>query len=114
VDGALHTLSPESAMEIQWQLGADIAMAFDHVVPGQSSFEAAGDGMERTLRWLDRCKERHAELSAQPASGSLQTMWPILQGGVHDELRLRSLEGTLARGPWTGRLVACRSVSPSP
>jgi len=110
VDGALHTLSPESAMEIQWQLGSGIAMACDHVVPGQSSFEAAGDGMERTLRWLDRCKERHAELTAQPATGSLQTMWPILQGGVHDELRLRSLEGTLARGPWTGIAVGGLSV----
>ncbi|HET6837829.1 MAG TPA: tRNA guanosine(34) transglycosylase Tgt, partial [Gemmatimonadales bacterium] len=99
IDGTLRTLTPESAMDIQWQLGADIAMAFDHVVPGQSSFDAAREGMERTLRWLDRCKERHEELARK---ASPQTLWPIIQGGIHDELRLRSLEGTLERGPWTG------------
>src|SRR5689334_18962895 len=110
VDGTYHTLSPERAMDIQWQLGADIAMAFDHVVPGQSSFEAAEDGMERTLRWLDRCKQRHQELTGPEGNPASQAMWPILQGGVHDELRLRSLEGTLARGPWTGVAVGGLSV----
>ena len=63
IDGTSRTLTPERAMEIQWQLGADIAMAFDHVVPGQSSPVAACEGMERTLRWLDRCKARHVELA---------------------------------------------------
>ena len=105
IDGTLRTLTPERAIEIQWQLGADVAMAFDHVVPGQSSFEAASEGMERTLRWLDRCKARHVEL----ADGR-QTLWPIIQGGIHDELRLRSLEGTLERGPWTGIAVGGLSV----
>jgi queuine tRNA-ribosyltransferase len=107
IDGTLRTLTPESAIEIQWQLGADIAMAFDHVVPGQASLAAACDGMERTLRWLDRCKAKHEEL-AGPAYP--QTLWPIIQGGVHDELRLRSLEGTLERGPWTGVAIGGLSV----
>jgi queuine tRNA-ribosyltransferase len=105
VDGTYRTLTPERAMEIQWALGADIAMAFDHVVPGQASRELAGEGMERTLRWLDRCVRRHREL----ADGR-QTLWPIVQGGTHDDLRLRSLEGTLARGPWTGIAVGGLSV----
>ena len=61
IDGTSRMLTPERAMEIQWKLGADVAMAFDHVVPGQSSPEAACEGMERTLRWLDRCKARHAD-----------------------------------------------------
>ena len=52
VDGTLRTLTPERAMEIQWTLGADIAMAFDHVVPGQAPHDLAREGMERTLRWL--------------------------------------------------------------
>src|SRR3954462_11294706 len=104
IDGTMRTLTPERAMEIQWQLGADVAMAFDHVVPGQSSLQAACDGMERTLRWLDRCKGRHEELAGTdplqrtpsplphfPASP--QTLWPIIQGGIHDELRMRSLQG---------------------
>ena len=48
VDGTLRTLTPERAMEIQWALGADIAMAFDHVVPGQAPHELAlrGDGAD--------------------------------------------------------------------
>jgi queuine tRNA-ribosyltransferase len=62
VDGTYRTLTPERAMEIQWALGADVAMAFDHVVPGQAPHDLALEGMERTLRWLDRCKARHAEL----------------------------------------------------
>jgi queuine tRNA-ribosyltransferase len=135
IDGTLRTLTPERAIEIQWQLGADVAMAFDHVVPGQSSFEAASEGMERTLRWLDRCKARHTELAGQRGSGTAgqqqhtvappdvestappprcpaapQTLWPIIQGGIHDELRLRSLEGTLERGPWTGLAIGGLSV----
>ncbi|MEA2723132.1 MAG: queuine tRNA-ribosyltransferase [Gemmatimonadales bacterium] len=112
IDGTSRTLTPERAMEIQWQLGADIAMAFDHVVPGQSSPAAACEGMERTLRWLDRCKTRHEELVGQRDGGTAppQALWPIIQGGIHDELRLRSLEGTLERGPWTGIAIGGLSV----
>jgi queuine tRNA-ribosyltransferase len=133
IDGTLHLLTPERAVEIQWQLGADIAMAFDHVVPGQASYEAARDGMERTLRWLGRCKAKHEELAGNLVSGEAgrspdratpmeatypltrlptypQTLWPIIQGGIHDELRLRSVEGTLARGPWTGVAIGGLSV----
>src|ERR1700694_4582360 len=72
IDGTLRTLTPERAVEIQLQLGADVAMAFDHVVPGQSSLQAACDGMERTLRWLDRCKARHAELAGQQGGGAAE------------------------------------------
>jgi queuine tRNA-ribosyltransferase len=129
VDGTYRTLTPERAMEIQWALGADIAMAFDHVVPGQASLEVACDGMERTLRWLDRCKARHGELevgrSDGPAIGSpaetstarppdrppaRQALWPIIQGGTHEALRRRSLDGTLTRGPWTGIAIGGLSV----
>jgi queuine tRNA-ribosyltransferase len=111
IDGTLRMLTPERAIDIQWQLGADVAMTFDHVVPGQSSFDAACEGMERTLRWLDRCKGRHAELVDEGTDPALQqTLWPIIQGGIHDELRLRSLEGTLERGPWTGIAIGGLSV----
>ena len=120
IDGTMRTLTPEKAVDIQWRLGADIAMAFDHVVPARSSPELACEGMERTLRWLDRCKARHEELAGRQGSGttsplprfpaSSQTLWPIVQGGVHDELRMRSLEGTLERGPWTGIAIGGLSV----
>jgi queuine tRNA-ribosyltransferase len=107
IDGTYRTLTPESVMEIEWALGADIAMAFDHVVPGQASLELAQEGMERTLRWLDRCRARHGELSN---GGGGQTLWPIVQGGTQDDLRLRSIEGTLERGPWTGIAIGGLSV----
>ncbi len=108
IDGSVRTLTPESSMEIQWALGADVAMAFDHVVPGQAEWALAEEGMERTLRWLDRCRARHADLAAHPPAR--QTLWPIVQGGTHADLRRRSLEGTLARGPWTGIAVGGLSV----
>jgi queuine tRNA-ribosyltransferase len=76
-------------------------------VPGQSSHEVALEGMERTLRWLDRCQARHAELAQDTER---QTLWPIVQGGTHDDLRIRSLEGILARGPWTGIAIGGLSV----
>lgn len=112
IDGTSRVLTPEGAMGIQARLGADVAMAFDHVVPGQSSPEAACEGMERTLRWLDRCKARHLELAGQQDSGTgeQQALWPIIQGGIHDQLRMRSLEGTLERGPWTGIAIGGLSV----
>jgi len=116
IDGSIRRLTPESSMEIQWALGADVAMAFDHVVPGQASWELAEEGMEQTLRWLERCRRRHAELSGAegPRGGGaaycVQTLWPIVQGGTHDELRRRSLEGTLARGDWTGIAIGGLSV----
>lgn len=134
IDGSVRTITPESSMEIQWALGADIAMAFDHVVPGQADWRLAEEGMERSLRWLERCRARHERLAAgnggsgtgngedsvpipqspfppSPSQGpTLQTLWPIIQGGTHADLRRRSLEGTLARGPWTGIAIGGLSV----
>ncbi len=111
VDGTHRTVTPESAMEIQWALGADVAMAFDHVVPGEAPRELAQEGMERTVRWLDRCRRRHTELTAE--DGRRQTLWPIVQGGGFDDLRRRSLEETLALGPWTGVAIGGLSVGES-
>src|SRR5213076_271700 len=121
VDGSRRTLTPERATEIQWVLGADIAMAFDHVVPGGADVATARDALERTLRWLERCRKRHAELAASHDATSLrhknspgedvqrsvvascnQTLWPILQGGAHLELRTEGLRRILELGDWTG------------
>ena len=110
LDGSVRTLTPERAVEIQAALGADVAMAFDHVVPGQAPYALALEGMERTLRWLQRCRDAHETLAG---SGVAQTLWPVLQGGTHDDLRLRSLEGTLERGPWTGVAIGGLSVGES-
>jgi len=129
VDGGRRTLTPERATEIQWILGADIAMAFDHVVPGGADEPTARDAMERTLRWLERCAKRHAELKAShdatmprstvEAGHSLQrgvmaswiqTLWPILQGGTHLELRAEGLRRILDLRDWTGLAIGGLSV----
>src|SRR6266516_337870 len=105
VDGGRRRLTPERATEIQWTLGADIAMAFDHVVPGGADEAIARDAMERTLRWLERCRKRHAELRT-----SYQTLWPILQGGTHLALREEGLRRILDMGDWTGLAIGGLSV----
>ncbi len=108
VDGALRRLTPERAIEIEWTLGADVAMAFDHLIPGQAPHDDARDAMERTLRWLERSRRRHDELAdAEPGR---QTLWPIVQGGTHADLRRASLEGILERGEWTGVAIGGLSV----
>jgi len=107
VDGARRFLTPERATEIQWSLGADVAMAFDHVVPGGADEPTARDALERTLKWLERCARRHAELKA---SHDTQTLWPILQGGTHLELRSAGLRRIADSGAWSGLAIGGLSV----
>jgi queuine tRNA-ribosyltransferase len=117
VDGSRRRLTPERATEIQWTLGADVAMAFDHVVPGGADAGVARDALERTLRWLDRGAKRHEELKASGdhvQRGVLtscdQTLWPILQGGTHLALREEGLRRICDMRPWTGLAVGGLSV----
>jgi len=108
VDGSRRRLTPERAMEIQWTLGADVAMAFDHVVPGGADRATAADALERTTRWLERCVARHQELTApEPAR---QAMWPIIQGAGHLDLRRRAAEEALGVGAWSGIAVGGLAV----
>ena len=108
VDGARRGLTPERAVEIQWALGADVAMAFDHVIPGPSGREAAADAAARTLRWLARARDRFAELSAGAADR--QTLVPIVQGATFDDLRREALAGVLGAGDWRAVAVGGLSV----
>ena len=126
VDGGRRTLTPERATEIQWILGADIAMAFDHVVPGGADAATARDALERTLKWLERCAGRHRELADGRTGGRAdgtavthrqsagpavrQTLWPILQGGTHLQLRTEGLRRILELGTWTGLAIGGLSV----
>ena len=126
VDGARRRLTPERAIEIQWTLGADVAMAFDHVIPGPADEAIAREAMERTLRWLQRCLRRHIELSDRrtvgPSVGQAdaanvsgrpsvrQSLWPIIQGGTHAGLRAESLRRTLDVGEWTGLAIGGLAV----
>ena len=129
VDGGRRKLTPEKAIDIQWTLGSDIAMAFDHVIPGGADEPTARDALERTLRWLERCKKRHAELvdgihdgttarrhdegegvrRADVPTGN-QTLWPIVQGGTLPALRTECLDRIMDLGPWTGIAIGGLSV----
>jgi queuine tRNA-ribosyltransferase len=108
VDGGRRRLTPERAMEIQWALGPDVAMALDHVPPGTAEPAVAADALQRTTRWLARARRRHAELAA--AAPERQTLWPILQGGIYPDLRARALDHVLGLGPWTGLAVGGLAV----
>jgi queuine tRNA-ribosyltransferase len=108
VDGARRHLTPERAVEIQWALGSDVAMAFDHVVPGGAGTSIARDAMDRTTRWLTRCAARHRELAAE--APERQTLWPILQGAAHLALRRAHARQILALGDWTGLAIGGLAV----
>src|SRR3954471_6109863 len=89
IDGSTHVFTPESVMEIERNLGADVIMQFDHVIPGQSELAAARDASERSIRWLERCVAARA---AQPDAGGLpQALFPIVQGGIHESLRREAI-----------------------
>jgi len=105
VDGGRRKLTPERAIEIQATLGSDIAMAFDHVIPGGADEATARDALDRTLRWLARCKKRQDELKTNE-----QTLWPIIQGGTLPALRTECLDRVMELGPWTGIAIGGLSV----
>jgi queuine tRNA-ribosyltransferase len=112
VDGGRRKLTPERAIEIQWTLGSDIAMAFDHVIAGGADEATARDALERTLRWLARAKRRHEELAGSQTvrPSDSQTLWPIIQGGTLPALRTECLDRVLELGPWTGIALGGLSV----
>ena len=112
VDGSRRKLTPEKAVEIQWTLESDIAMAFDHVIPGGADEPTARDALDRTLRWLKRCKQRHDELRGSPTvrPSDRQTLWPIVQGGTLPALRTECVDRILELGPWTGIAIGGLSV----
>lgn len=80
-------LTPEKSIEIQNILGADIIMQLDDVLNPLVGKEKIQAGMERSLRWLKRCYDAH--------KNEKQILFPIIQGGLHLDLRLKSIEGIL-------------------
>ena len=86
IDGSQQRLTPESSMQIQEQLGADIIMAFDQCPP-PTNRAVVEDSLARTHRWLERCRIAHP-------SDDQQALFGIVQGGVYDDLRAKSAEFT--------------------
>lgn len=85
IDGSKHMLSPEKSMEIQNALGSDIMMAFDECAPYPADRNYVKNSLERTTRWLKRCKEYHKNTEQQSLFG-------IMQGGMYKDLRKQSAE----------------------
>ena len=137
LDGSLHQYTPESVMRIERNLGADVIMQLDELIAGGAEESASQAAMERSLRWLERCRiefdrltregrapateypvsdgapplathDRDADLVAPP-----QALFPIVQGGVNPELRRASLRGILQTGDWVGIAVGGLSVGES-
>jgi queuine tRNA-ribosyltransferase len=91
IDGSEHMLSPESSMEIQGLLGADIAMAFDECTPFPAEARQAAESMRLSMRWAARSR---AAFGARPG----QALFGIQQGSVHRDLRAESAEALAAIG----------------
>jgi queuine tRNA-ribosyltransferase len=90
IDGSRHLFSPEKVMDIQRSIGADIIMAFDECTPYPCDYEYAEKSMHMTHRWLDRCFDQFN--STSPLYGYEQSLIPIVQGSVYDDLRKKSAE----------------------
>jgi queuine tRNA-ribosyltransferase len=87
LDGTKHFFTPEYVMEIEKSLGADIIMAFDECTPYPCDFDYAKNSMERTIRWLKRCKDAHHNTEKQALFG-------IVQGSTYKDLRIESARRT--------------------
>ncbi|MFW6199801.1 MAG: tRNA guanosine(34) transglycosylase Tgt [Gemmatimonadota bacterium] len=114
LDGTRHLFTPERVMEIQRALGADVIMAFDECPPGGVSRDVVKEANERTLRWLERCRDRFAELQRaelQREDGALpQALFPVLQGGIHVDLRLEHARAYRQVDDWKGMAIGGLSV----
>lgn len=111
IDGSRRRFTPESVIQIQRNLGADVIMQFDHVIPGQSTFEAAKDASERSIRWLERCLAAHNE--PQGPGPRLQALFPIVQGGIHGQLRMDAARTIRSMNDWPGFAIGGLSVGES-
>jgi len=94
IDGSRHLFSPEKAMDIERAIGADIIMAFDECIPYPCDYNYAKKSMETTFKWLKRCVARLDE--TDPLYGYEQTLFPIVQGGIYHDLRLKSIEHVIS------------------
>jgi queuine tRNA-ribosyltransferase len=105
IDGSRRFFTPESVMQIGRNLGADVIMQFDHVIPGQSDEPSARDASERSLRWLERCLAAMAG-----ADSGRQALFPIVQGGIHSNLRREAAATISSMHDWVGFGIGGLSV----
>jgi len=107
IDGSRHLFTPEVVIDIQRSIGADIIMAFDECPPGGSDHTYARKSLELTHRWLDRCFAQFN--SSNEKYGYTQNLFPIVQGGIHKDLRKESCEYIVSKNA-TGNAIGGLSV----
>ena len=89
IDGHKIFMGPEESMQIQSNLGSTIAMAFDECPPSRADLSYIQNSVDRTTRWLERCKKEMARLNSLPDTiNKEQLLFGINQGGVVDEIRI--------------------------
>ena len=93
IDGSRHLFTPESVIDTERTIGADIMMAFDECPPGDAPRDYAAKSLALTERWLDRCFTRFAQ--TQPKYGHTQSLFPIVQGCAYPDLRERAARNVL-------------------
>jgi len=92
VNGDKHFISPETSIQIQLDLGADMIVAFDHLVGlDGASAEQVQDAFDRTHRWLERCIIEFRRLTADMSPGTRPLLFGVVQGGLDLGLRRESL-----------------------
>ena len=90
IDGSKHLFSPEKVMDIQRSIGGDIIMAFDECPPYPSEYDYVKKSMDLTHVWLDKCV--HQFDNTPDKYGYTQNLFPIVQGGIYEDLRKASCE----------------------
>ncbi|KHF24659.1 tRNA guanosine(34) transglycosylase Tgt [Solemya velum gill symbiont] len=105
IDGDKVFMGPEESMQIQRELGSDVVMIFDECTPYPATHKVAEESMELSLRWAKRSKEAHGD---NPSA-----LFGIVQGGIYEDLRQRSLEGLMEIG-FDGYAVGGLSVGEPP
>ena len=90
IDGSKHLFSPEKVMDIQRTIGGDIIMAFDECPPFPSEYDYVKKSMDLTHVWLDKCE--HQFDNTPDKYGYTQNLFPIVQGGIYEDLRKASCE----------------------
>jgi queuine tRNA-ribosyltransferase len=124
IDGSRRFFTPELVMQIERNLAADVIMQFDHVIPGQSDEASSRDASERSIRWLARCLAEVKRLeSVQPLEVQTpreelprdnprneQALFPIVQGGIHANLRRAAARAISEMHDWPGFGVGGLSV----
>ncbi|MEG0032904.1 MAG: tRNA guanosine(34) transglycosylase Tgt [Mucinivorans sp.] len=96
IDGSKHLFTPENVIDTQRIIGADIMMAFDECPPSTAPYDYASRSLDLTLGWLERCMNQYAKTDGE--YGYHQSLFPIVQGSVFEDLRRRSARAVVEYG----------------